>query len=336
MKLVSIVIPVYNCEKYLEECIKSLIRQTYSDIEMIFINDGSSDKSEDIILKYKKIDKRIIYKYINNAGVSNARNIGIELAKSEYIVFVDSDDIAEDNMVELMIQHIDSADFIMAGYKVWKMKEEKEDEYKCPLFDGNIVCFCDEIIKYLSPPYLLGPCFKMFKTKIIKQYDVKYPLDISYGEDAEFVLSYLEHVESICCLNDIVYTYRKCSNESLSSKFRSDKIDIYNRITDHIIKLLSKNSSNVCIDDVEKRFIQNYVEYSHELFDSSNSYRIKRKLFFEKGYKYNILQMAKVHSKLSVAQLLVCLALKSHIFIVFYLIFRIRDGMKKILKMKSV
>ncbi len=100
--LISIIIPVYNVEKYLEECIESCINQTYRNIEIILINDGSTDNSLEICQKYANIDNRIIVKSISNSGVAHARNVGIGVSKGDYITFIDSDDFVDKRYCELM------------------------------------------------------------------------------------------------------------------------------------------------------------------------------------------------------------------------------------------
>ena len=100
--MISIIVPIYNVELYLEKCIESIINQTYKDIEVILINDGSTDKSGIICDKYAKIDDRIIVLHKENGGVSSARNKGLDIAKGDYIAFVDPDDYIEPNMYEEM------------------------------------------------------------------------------------------------------------------------------------------------------------------------------------------------------------------------------------------
>ena len=102
--LVSAIIPVYNSEQFLEECIESLRNQTLKEIEMIFINDGSTDNSLEILNKYEKIDSRIKVINQNNSGPSVARNIGIEVATGEYISFIDSDDWIDKDMYKMMYE----------------------------------------------------------------------------------------------------------------------------------------------------------------------------------------------------------------------------------------
>ena len=104
-KLVSIIVPVYNVEDYIEDCIKSLINQNYKNIEIILINDGSSDLSEEICRTYQQKDKRIKLYSIQNSGVSTARNLGIKKSKGDYILFVDSDDEVNDNYVSYLLKN---------------------------------------------------------------------------------------------------------------------------------------------------------------------------------------------------------------------------------------
>ena len=105
--MISIIVPVYNAEKWIDRCIKSLIKQTYDDIEIILVNDGSTDTSLSVCKKYADIDKRIVVIDKKNSGVSATRNIGIEIAKGEYIQFVDSDDYIDEKMCEMLVNAIE-------------------------------------------------------------------------------------------------------------------------------------------------------------------------------------------------------------------------------------
>lgn len=105
--LVSIIVPVYNAEKFLKECIESILHQSYENIELILINDGSSDSSKKIIEKYMEEDDRINLTNIENQGAPRARNIGIELSKGKYIMFMDSDDILEKNAIKTLVNSIE-------------------------------------------------------------------------------------------------------------------------------------------------------------------------------------------------------------------------------------
>lgn len=114
---VAIIVPVYNSSRFLSECIESIIAQTYKNIEIILVDDGSKDNSLEIIEHYAQIDVRIKYVSINNQGVSNARNVGVMMAQSEKVVFVDSDDTVDRNLIEALITQAADVDFVMCGYE---------------------------------------------------------------------------------------------------------------------------------------------------------------------------------------------------------------------------
>ena len=116
--MVSIIVPIYNAELYLDDCLKSLVNQTMSDIEIVLINDGSLDKSEDICKKYMNEDKRIVYKRIENNGVSNARNIGMDISNADWITFVDSDDWISLDYCEKLFEYVDDEIGMVIGRTV--------------------------------------------------------------------------------------------------------------------------------------------------------------------------------------------------------------------------
>ena len=252
MNRVSIVVPVYNSSRFLDECIYSIRTQTYKNIEIIVIDDGSTDESVEIIRKHALEDERIKCYSQKNRGVAVARNKGIQLSTSELLMFVDSDDTLFPNSVEILAQHSD-CDFIMGGYEILNMENGEIQVNSCPKFWGKADKFFMNISMYLTPPFLLSPCFKLFKKSIIKSYNILFPERMNYGEDAEFVLSYCEHIKTVCCENRSCYSYRKYGTDSLSSKFRVDKLAINNRINDHIISdilLYGNNNINSYVVDV--------------------------------------------------------------------------------------
>ena len=116
--LISIIVPVYNSEEYLKQCIDSILRQTYKNIEIILVNDGSQDKSEDICREYLDCDNRVVYVKQSNNGVSSARNQGIKKASGKYIAFVDSDDCLTEDAIEILYtaQTKCNADLVIAAY----------------------------------------------------------------------------------------------------------------------------------------------------------------------------------------------------------------------------
>lgn len=328
MNRVSIVVPVYNSSRFLDECIYSIRTQTYKNIEIIVIDDGSTDESVEIIRKHALEDERIKCYSQKNRGVAVARNKGIQLSTSELLMFVDSDDTLFPNSVEILAQHSD-CDFIMGGYEILNMENGEIQVNSCSKFWGKADKFFMNISMYLTPPFLLSPCFKLFKKSIIKSYNILFPERMNYGEDAEFVLSYCEHIKTVCCENRSCYSYRKYGTDSLSSKFRVDKLAINNRINDHIISdILLYGNNN--INEIECRYVQNYVEYAKELFTVDMKYKEKRRIFFKVGLQENMLERAKQFGRLSVAQKLIIGSLRTRLFFPVYLIFLLKGKNEKV------
>ena len=129
MEKISIVVPIYNVEKYVKKCIESLIKQTYKNIEIILVDDGSTDSSAEIIDEYANKDSRIIAIHQKNKGVSSARNTGLKAARGEYIGFVDPDDYVDCQMYEVMVNKLQAslADLVVCGYsKIWESSKKTE------------------------------------------------------------------------------------------------------------------------------------------------------------------------------------------------------------------
>ena len=173
MSKVSIIIPVYNVEKYLDKCLKSVLNQTYKNIEIIVINDGSTDNSLKICKKYK--DKRIVLIDKENGGVSSARNKGLELASGKYITFVDSDDWLELDAIENMVSFIEkeNVDFVRFCYQTAGVRQNSVSEAENKYIGSEISRFTEKLISSEMPGYL--PIL-MVKREIIK--DIKFKTDL--------------------------------------------------------------------------------------------------------------------------------------------------------------
>ena len=220
--LVSIVVPIYNTSKYLEECINSLKNQIYSDIEILLIDDGSTDESKDICIKHSKMDDRINYIFKENSGVSDTRNMGIRMAKGKYLVFVDSDDYVTPNYI---------SDF-MNG-----VTDEIDCVY-CAVIGENRKTF-DTILEFEEKYSLLFEKYggylwnKMYKTEILNNKEIYMDSNIGMCEDLLFNFQYFQYVKKIKCINKENYYYR-ISNQTSSNRLDNIKwfsvIDAYTKI----------------------------------------------------------------------------------------------------------
>lgn len=204
MNLVSIIVPVYNTEKYLDECLKSIICQTYSNLEIILINDGSTDSSLSICQKYAKIDKRIIVIDQNNNGVSFSRNKGLEMAKGDYISFIDSDDVVLKNFIEEMVKAIDGFDMSLCGFsEYYKNKKKSHNLVKEEMTSQDCISKI-----FLNDSYGGYSCTKMFKNDIIKKNKLKFDININMQEDKMFIIEYLRRTKKVNVIDKNLYLYR--------------------------------------------------------------------------------------------------------------------------------
>lgn len=195
--LISIIVPIYNTAKYLPKCLDSIITQTYKNLEIILINDGSTDNSGEIIKKYTKKDKRI--KTINqeNQGQSNARNNGLKIASGNYISFIDSDDTIEPNFIEKLLNtYDDNTSLSVCGINYKRLKNKtSENVYINPLRHKNQKESYKSYILYLLAidGRLYSSVNKLYRSNTAKkcQFDEK----INFAEDTKFVLDYLKKAE---------------------------------------------------------------------------------------------------------------------------------------------
>ena len=216
MRLISIIVPVYNVDKYLSKCLDSIINQTYSELEIILIDDGSVDKSGNICDEYADKDKRIKVMHKKNEGVSVARNIGLEMATGEYIGFVDGDDYIAPDMFEKLYNNLidNSADVSICDFYFVKNGTNK----KASQGKLNVVLKRQNAMKEL----LLGRLFaghlwnKLFKSDIAKK--IQFAKDIYVYEDLLFVWNYLKECDNVHYTSDALYYYVMRNTSACHSK----------------------------------------------------------------------------------------------------------------------
>lgn len=279
MYKVSIIIPFFNAEKFLKNVINSALNQTYKNIEIILVNDGSKDKSLDICNSFLK-DERIKVITQENSGVSVARNKGIENATGDWIMFVDSDDYIESNMITSMIESMEKSnvetDFIFCGFKKIYLDDEHKNQisnsysYFCEDKIMNKSEFFTNIESFLDKCLVQGPWAKIFNRKIIEEHSIRFKKGLSYGEDTLFVYNYLEYVSNVMCLKDTFYYYNVLNNNSLNLKFRKDKLKIHimlNKVLEDLIKDYNIKYNEILTEMLNTAF----VSYCGELCKSNLS-----------------------------------------------------------------
>jgi glycosyltransferase involved in cell wall biosynthesis len=220
--MVSFIVPVYNSESTIEKCLKSICEQTYKDIEIIAIDDGSKDNSYDMLEKIQLTDSRITVYSHSNRGVSFTRNYGIKQAKGKYIQFVDSDDTINSMMTEKMLHKIieSNLDFCMCLFEYPNKITRRLDNFEEELLDGFYLHFNELMDNVL----LQGPCNKIYKAEIIRKYNIEFPDDISKHEDAIFNARYLKYCSRIGLYPEKLYYYNYVGG-SLSNIIHKDEIE---------------------------------------------------------------------------------------------------------------
>ncbi len=213
---ISVIVPVYNTEKYLNQCIDSILAQTFTDFELLLIDDGSTDNSAMICDEYAQKDSRVRVFHKKNGGVSSARNLGLDNACGEWIAFVDGDDWIKPNYLYSMISQSD-ADLIMSSFEIIDKVEMWDNRIGNELYNNSKIKFFLE--RYINTATLCAPWCKLFKKSIIG--NLKFDETISFAEDTIFCFEYLEKVDSVKTISNFGYQYRRGLNEALSVKLLS-------------------------------------------------------------------------------------------------------------------
>ena len=203
MPKVSIIVPIYNSETHLSRCIDSILAQTYSDFELILVNDGSIDNSGKICDEYAQKDSRIIVIHKENGGTSSARNIGLEKSHGEYITFVDSDDTIYPNYLCTFSYN---ADFEVAGLETIGSNNDINLPQTTLLLSNNND-IANWFINNYNALYLTTICSKMFRREIIKSNLLQFDLFLKRGEDTIFVYNYISSCKNIKLNPIVIYKY---------------------------------------------------------------------------------------------------------------------------------
>ena len=227
MLLISIIVPVYNVEKYLNRCIESILKQTYESFELILINDGSTDNSGNICDEYSENDNRIKVIHKENGGLSSARNAGIKAANGEHIVFVDSDDYVHEKMVEDLYKSIieNESDMALCNFTyVNELGDELEDRNVESPINNEILTSYDALNRLSSSKswYYVIACNKLYKKTLFD--DIEFP----YGKchEDEFVAHKIfDKCKTISCIKKPLYYYVQRSDSIMGKQYTIKRLD---------------------------------------------------------------------------------------------------------------
>lgn len=221
MDLISIIVPIYNAENYLKQCIGSILSQTYTDFELILVNDGSTDNSFEICNRYEKIDDRVHVITKTNSGVSDARNQGLEFASGEFICFVDADDRIKEDFVEVLYRELlcDDVDVVFCGFQYDYDGRLIDKKPRMPSGVYHTTDIKKVIIDDGTMSGILfgSACCAMYKKGIIEEHGLAFNKEIKLNEDGLFNIEYCAQANRVKVLSDqYLYIYRQ--NESSATK----------------------------------------------------------------------------------------------------------------------
>ena len=240
--MVSVIMPVYNSEKYLDRAIQSILEQTYKDFELIIVDDGSTDSSRSIINKYAQMDHRIRFISQVNAGVSAARNVGIREVKGEWIYFIDSDDYVDSCFLQEVMAYSESFDMIIAGVHRHYDNEIKQDRTFVPInmevtSKSEYGAFLGNILRDRSQDLVFNYLWnRVIRSSIVTENKILFDENITLGEDFFFICDLLNCSIKIKTISKAYYHYNIHGNTSLVGKFYINELDrrklVYQRIVD--------------------------------------------------------------------------------------------------------
>lgn len=298
--LVSIIVPAYNVGRYIEECVRSIMDQSYSNIEILVVDDGSPDDVPEIIDRLATQDKRVIPIHQQNAGVSAARNAGIKASKGEYLVFVDGDDYIAPDFVEYMLKLVqETGGELCLSLNFFTKKGEAQVKKETV----NTLDATAATALLLSPRIIVGSVNKIYKRSILDQYDLKFQPHLFYGEGLYFYTAFSQLCTKVGVGNRKIYYYRRDNYNSATTKFNIKSLINGNLSIEEIRKdlRLKDPSINFMLDlhqclfsmgavvrikanHKEKEFEKEYKEFKAYLHKNTPRFIFKHSVpFYRKG-----------------------------------------------------
>lgn len=273
--MISVIVPVYNVEKYLDNCVESIVNQTYKDLEIILVDDGSPDNCPVMCDEWAKKDDRIKVIHKENGGVSSARNIGLDNVTGEYIGFVDSDDYLKSNMYELLIENLTATNSDISVCSTF-LVDENNNIKADNIFESQVLNQ-EEAVKFLSYKMNNSLWNKLFKKDMFK--GCRFDEGHTFGEDHLILLQVLKNVNRVSFISDSLYYYVQRSNSTTGSKFSKRSFDqvymkdaLYNYVKENYLyvseyyrKLSFTARENMCrkiiLSNSDEEFAKELDEY---------------------------------------------------------------------------
>lgn len=270
--LISIIVPVYNVEDYVDQCIKSILSQETENYELILVDDGSTDNSGQIVDKYNDLERiHIIHK--ENGGLSDARNCGLSISTGEYIMFIDSDDFLVDSLcISKITESIKSYNPDVVQYKKVYYYNDANIKYDKDLPVG----YTENVPKLLTELNSSGlvsvaACDKVVKASIIKDHKIYFQKDL-LNEDILWSYNLYQHVNNICTINENIYSYRQARAGSISSKANKRSFDSLYMVVKHWYTYSYSDSTyqNLYYNLISYWYLILRTKYSRDLYEKEH------------------------------------------------------------------
>lgn len=281
MAKISVIIPVYNTQKYIEKCLNSLKEQTYKDIEVIVVNDGSTDYSEEIIMKWMEENNDIAIKYYKkkNGGLSSARNYGIEMASGEYLMFLDSDDYIDINLFKNLEQYMNKKIDIIK-YKMIMVNEKNSEKHQIqgPVFD---ICTGEEAFKKLvgQDSFLEVSCIYLFRTQFFVDKNFRFNEINKFHEDFGLIPLVIVNAKTFLSSEVYGYMYNQTDNSIMRNNDYEKKIKKANDVLGHYDNMLT-SIETYDISDETKELIKKYYTNT-VILKAKELKKVERKKYFK-------------------------------------------------------
>ena len=322
--MISIIVPVYNVETYLEECLDSIQNQSYTDLEVILVNDGSTDGSQAICEHYCQTDKRFRLMNQTNQGLSAARNKGVEISTGEYIVFVDSDDVIKINYLEKLMQYMtEDVDIVECIFTVKKMEFLDENiETTTIIFEGD----SNEAVKFFPNHTLnVNAVTKLYRREIVEA--VPYIEGVFY-EDVYSGIGMLKYIRKMIKIDYVGYYYRQHQASIMHRTFTPKNLDIFT-VSDKLIDLYSDREE--LLPYVGSFLVHLATMHYYSYVKKGNPYR---EFYNQKLAEY--VTLTKKNPELARSSRLIKLYnicpkyYNSIVFPVYYAIWKFKNGIKEV------
>lgn len=296
--MISIIVPVFNVENFIHLCIESILSQTFQDFELILVNDGSTDRSGDICDEYSKKDKRIIVIHKENGGQSSARNIGINVAKGNFIGFIDSDDWIQSDMFHILYTKAIETDADITACNIMKYNKDSTKQIYCNKTDD---CFFDRNSAmnelYLNDRLTFSPCNKLYKSNLFNGVRFK---EGSILEDMDFSYRIMHQAERIYYTGQALYNYRYNDQSTMRKGFSKKRLDEF-EVRKNMYLFYLKNYPSQANELYAEWFLTGlmlYINIEKYYRNERNQYRylieIDRKLLLPLLFKRNYIMKKKI------------------------------------------